>query len=141
MKVDYPKLESVNPKMCFSGRIMRMDRIVNTIFRKHIAPFGLTNSQLSMLFVTAKKKKVTQQLLTKILFLEKSSVSRNMRRLLEANLIEKDGTRSIQMTTKGKTLLEKVIPEWNKAMEEMNTLLGNSGQQAFETLYETITKQ
>lgn len=141
MKTDYPNLEAVNPRLCFSGRIMRMERIVNSIFRKHIAPFGLTNSQLSILFVTVKAEVVTQHALAKILFLEKSSVSRNMRRLLEADLIEKVGSRSIQMTTKGKQLLEQVIPEWSQAMEEVNTLLGSSGQLAFDTLYKTITKQ
>jgi len=43
------------------------------------------------------------------------------------------------MTLKGKRLLEKVIPEWEKAMNEMNTLLGKDGQQAFDAIYETIT--
>lgn len=141
MNVEYPNLEVANPSLCFSGRIMRMERIVGSIFRKHIAPFSLTNSQLSILFVTAKREMVTQNDLTETLFLEKSSVSRNIKRLLENNLIEKVGTRNIQMTTKGKSLLEQVVPEWNKAMEEMNALLGDTGQEAFNTLYKSITKQ
>ena len=78
-------------------------------------------------------------MLTQALFLEKSSVSRNLKRLLENNIIEKVGTRQIKMTLKGKRLLEKVIPEWEKAMNEMNTLLGKDGQQAFDAIYETIT--
>jgi DNA-binding MarR family transcriptional regulator len=140
MNSDFPKLEACDPRTCFSGRMMRMDRIISGIFRKHIAPFGLTNSQLSILFVTAKKGSVTQQILSDILFLEKSSVSRNMRRLLDMKLIKKINSRKIEMTIKGKELLEKIIPEWEKAMVEVNIILGEEGQEAFNTIYSSITK-
>ncbi|EDP70941.1 transcriptional regulator, MarR family protein [Flavobacteriales bacterium ALC-1] len=140
MNRDFPKLEACDPRTCFSGRMMRMDRIISKIFRKHITPFGLTNSQLSILFVTAKKGIVTQQLLSEVLFLEKSSMSRNMRRLLEMELIVRIDSRKIEMTLKGKALLEQIIPEWEKAMTEVNTILGNEGQKAFETVYASITK-
>ena len=138
MKQTFLKLEACNPSMCFSGRLMRMDRIISSIFRKHIAPFELTNSQLSILFVIAKKEIVIQQQLAETLFLEKSSLSRNIKRLLETALIEKINTKQIQVTEKGKALLERIIPHWEKAMDEVKELLGDDGQNAFNTVYQKI---
>lgn len=139
MKEEFPNLDVCNPSICFSGRMMRMDRIISAIFRKHLASFGLTNSQLSILFITAKKELVTQQQLADLLFLEKSSLSRNMKRLLDGALIKKINTRQLEMTTKGKTLLEQLIPKWENAMHEVNEILGIDGQTAFNTLYTKIT--
>ena len=139
MKVEFPNLDACNPSICFSGRMMRMDRIVSKIFRKHLASFNLTNSQFSILFITSKKRVVTQQKLADMLYLEKSSVSRNMKRLLDAEFIRKTTTRQIEMTTKGKKLLEQLIPKWENAMQEVNEILGEEGQIAFNTLYTKIT--
>jgi len=139
MKTEFPILNACNPSICFSGRMMRMDRIVSKIFRKHLASFGLTNSQLSILFITSKKGIVTQQELADMLYLEKSSISRNMKRLLEAEFIKKIDTRQLEMTLKGKQLLEQLIPKWEDAMIEVNDILGDDGRSAFNTLYTKIT--
>lgn len=139
MKVKFPNLDACNPSICFSGRMMRMDRIISKIFRKHLASFGLTNSQLSILFITSKKGIVTQQELADMLYLEKSSISRNMKRLLDAAFIKKINTRQLEMTVKGKKHLEQLIPKWEDAMQEVNDVLGDDGQTAFNILYTKIT--
>ncbi|WP_299123050.1 MarR family winged helix-turn-helix transcriptional regulator [uncultured Winogradskyella sp.] len=140
MNTDFPLLESCNPLICYSGRIMHVERIISNIFRNHISPFGLTNSQLSILFFTSKKGIVTQNLLSEMLFLEKSSVSRNMKRLLDTQLLQKKNKRQIEITLKGKRLLEEVIPEWNKAMEKINSIIEPEGQKAFDFIYNKFTK-
>ncbi|WP_400078694.1 MarR family winged helix-turn-helix transcriptional regulator [Winogradskyella sp. R77965] len=140
MNTEFPLLENCNPITCYSGRIMRIDRIISNIFRDHISNFGLTNSQLSILFYTSKKGIVSQSLLSEVLYLEKSSVSRNMKRLLQAKLLQKTNSRQIEITLKGKKLLEDVIPEWNKAMEKVNSILKPEGQHAFDLIYNKLTK-
>ena len=140
MNEDYPLLSSCNPSVCFSGRIMRLNRIITAIFRKHITPFELTTSQLSMLFVIAKKGSVSQRELCDILFLEKSSTSRNLLRLLQDGLVIKTASRQIKITEKGKQLLEDIIPHWEKAMEEVRSMLGEEGQHSFEIIYGKIAQ-
>ena len=140
MKETYPLLDSCNPSVCLSARMMQMDRIISTIFRKYLSPFGITNSQLSILFIIAKKGNTSQQQLCDQLFLEKSSVSRNMQRLLQARLLTKMTSRQLEITQKGRSLLEKIIPEWEKAMKEVKSILGVEGQASFEIVYNNLTK-
>ena len=109
------------------------------MFRKHISSFGITNSQLSILFVVVKKQVVTQALLSEMLYLEKSTVSRNIRRLLKNNYIAKDSKQQITMTEEGKTLLEKVIPEWEKGMAEARSILKGEGEEALNLIVASLT--
>ena len=87
--------KTFNPSVCISRKLMKCNRIVSTIFRQHFLPFGLSNSQISILFVVTKKGTVTQTELADILSLEKSTVSRNMQRLLQNNYLEKISTKEI----------------------------------------------
>ena len=138
MKKEFPLLDACDPSTCSSGKMMRLDRIVSTIYRKHISPFDLTNSQLSMLFVITKVDKISQHNLCTILYLEKSSVCRNIRRLINIGLIDKVNSKQLTVTKKGKSILEKLIPAWGKANEEVKALLGTDGQEAFNTVYKKL---
>ncbi|MEX0291120.1 MAG: MarR family winged helix-turn-helix transcriptional regulator [Flavobacteriaceae bacterium] len=139
MHIEYPLLSSCDPSVCFSSRMMRLNRIISSIFRKHITPFGLTPSQLSILFVVAKKGNKSQRELCDLLFLEKSSTSRNLQRLLEGDLVKKNALRQIEITKEGRLLIEKIIPSWEEAMEEVRSILGKEGQDSFEVIYDRIT--
>ncbi len=134
MKAKYPNLESANPSQCIASKMMKCNRILSQVFRKHLLNFGLTNSQMTILFIIAKKGDVTQAQLASMLYLEKSTVSRNMRRLFEKELIIKEKNQIINITEKGKSFLEKIIPQWDKAMEESRKLLANDGLEALDTV-------
>lgn len=138
-KSTFPNIQSCSPQHCISGKMMKCNRIILQVFRKHIGRFGITNSQLSILFVTAKKETVTQRFLSEMLFLEKSTVSRNIRRLLKDGHISKDSKQQITMTYEGKILLEKVIPEWEKAMAEAKEVLKNEGEEALNLIFTNLT--
>lgn len=86
-----------------------------------------------MLFILSKRGKLTQQELADMLFLEKSSVSRNKLRMLQQELLEKDG-RKLFISQKGLTLLNEVIPHWDNAMEEAKQKLGTEGLSSLNSL-------
>ena len=132
-KTGYQNIDSCDPRTCINSKIGRSQRIINSIFRKHVRQFGITSSQLSILFVLSKRGKCTGKELANILYLEKSSVSRNKRRMLEQELLESEGLH-ILITNKGLELLEKVIPSWEKAMEETKKKLGNLGEESLNTI-------
>ncbi len=129
-KSTYPNIETLQPQYCIAGKMMRCNRLVSQIFRKYLLPFNITTSQLTILFIAAKKGTITQTFLSEVLYLEKSTVSRNMRRLLEQNYLVKATKKEINITTKGKKLLEQIIPEWEKAMTEIRTSLKQEGEEA-----------
>lgn len=139
MYEDFPNIENCNPRSCISGKVMRSQRIVSSIFRKYLAQFDLTNSQLSTLFVIAKSKGATQVRIAEVMFMDKSTVTRNLSRLLKSNIIEKKG-KQVFLTYEGKVFLEKVIPVWEEAMTEMKAKLGSEGLDALDTVVANLTR-
>ena len=138
--MELENLDSFDPKNCISGKMMRLNRVTANIFRKHLSPFGITDSQLTLLFILSKRDDLNQSKLSQIAKLEKSSLSRNLNRLMDSELISKQEFPLIQITIKGKALVNKIIPEWQKAMDEISTLLGKVGVNALDTLTDKLIK-
>lgn len=135
----YPNLETCDPRQCISSRILKCNRIISGVFRKHLLPYNITNSQMSILFILAKRGTSTQQELATMLYLEKSTISRNMKRLFDGDLIEKKNAKQIEITATGKGFLERIIPAWDCAMEESRALLTEKGEEALTILLNQLT--
>ena len=138
--MELENLNNFNPRECISGKIMRVNRVIANIFRKYLSPFGITDSQLTHLFILAKKDNMNQKELADFTKLEKSSLNRNLKRLFDAELISKTNFPKLQITTKGKMLVNQIIPEWKKAMSEIEALLGQDGKEALNTLMDKLIK-
>ncbi len=110
--------------------MMQCNRIVANVFRKYLQPLGITDSQLSILFVVTKGKSVNQKKLSDFLYLDKSTVNRNITRLFKEGYIYREETKFLHTTKKGKQFLEKVVPQWDLAMEEIREILGKEGEYA-----------
>lgn len=136
---DFPNLNSCNPQVCISGKITRCNRIIASVFRKHLKPFGITNSQLSTLFIISKAPNPTQKLLSEKMYMDKSTVNRNLKRLLESRCIDKLNVHDLQVTIKGKELLEQVIPHWENAMTEIRSILEEEGEKALDIVVQKLT--
>ena len=134
---EFQLLNATDPRTCLSGKIGRISRITGNIFRKHLKPFGISSSQMSLLFLLSKRDGLTQKEICDILYMEKSTLNRNLNRLLEKGQLSKARFPAIIITQQGKELLEKVIPSWQKAMQEIRELLGEDGEAA---VYTTLTK-
>lgn len=76
-----------------------------------------------------------------ILALEKSTVSRNLTRLIKNDFLLKNTSRELIITENGKSLLERIIPSWLKAKAEVAERIGQSGQEALDTLITKITTE
>lgn len=123
------KLETLNPSICIGSRLKMLSRNVENIYRKHLKPHNITLSQLSILFFIAKNNRVRQKEIGKYFSLERSTVSRDLTRLIKNNLINKDGTETrsaVTVTETGLNLLEDIIPSWKLAHEESSALLGEN---------------
>jgi DNA-binding MarR family transcriptional regulator len=135
----FPIVENCNPSVCISGKLMKCNRIVSSVFRKHLKPYGITNSQLSTLFVITKAENPSQKLLSDKLYMDKSTVNRNLRRLMENGWVVKKNIHQLQTTTKGNVLLETVIPHWENAMAEIRNLLEDEGELALNIMLQKLT--
>src|SRR5690606_4203556 len=96
-------LENFDPLTCISGKMSRLTRRTAGIFRKHLKPYGITSSQLSLLFILSKQTKgLTQTQISDIAILEKSSLNRNLQRLFEMKYLSRSEFPLITITSKGK---------------------------------------
>ncbi len=129
--------EQFDPSICISNKVRQVNRVVANIYRKYLQPFNITDSQLTLLFVLSKKGELTQTELCRMLHLEKSSINRNLQRLLERQLITKE-SRIICITIDGIRFVEEIIPEWKKALQETEQLLNKDGVLAVNTLIKKI---
>lgn len=138
--MEFKNIASFNPRECISGKIMRLNRLTANVFRKYLAPFNVTDSQLTLLFILSKKGKSNQKELSQIAKLEKSSLNRNLKRLVDKNYITRKEFPQLKLTHTGKIFVEKIIPEWEKAMTEIKELITEEGLNGINIALENITK-
>ena len=138
--MEFKNIAEFNPRECVSGKVKRLNRLTANVFRKHLSPFGITDSQVSLLFILSKKGKTNQKELTEITQLEKSSLNRNLKRLVDKNYISKQEFPLLKLTHTGKVFVENIIPEWRKAMTEIKGLISVEGLNGIDTALENISK-
>lgn len=134
MEPKFTALDACDPRQCIASKIMKANRLINNVFRKHLAQFDITNSQMSMLFVLYKRGKLRQSELSKTLYLEKSTVNRNIRKLLQSGYAEKTQDSTVSITQLGAELMNKAVPHWENAMTEIRSQLQQPGESALNTL-------
>lgn len=130
----FKHLDSVDPTTCISGKMNRISRLTANIFRKHLSGFDLTTSQLTLLFVLLKSGGKAQKEMADLLYLEKSSLNRNLKKIFEKQYATRNEFPIIKITHKGKVLLDEVIPHWEAAMKEVRSLLHHDGEEAINTI-------
>lgn len=121
---------------CIGLRLRRLSRIVDGYYRKNLIDYEITENQLTILFLLSEMKKVEQGRIGKVLKLERSTVSRNIKLLEKKGLIKRtpEYKPEIELTTKGKNIAIKLIPRWEKTMDELIAKLGDNGMQIINKL-------
>ena len=121
-----------------SGQASGRCGLYPSVFRKYLSRFGVTDSQTSLLFILSKMEGRSQKELTHITKLEKSSLNRNLARLIKQELISKEHFPMLTITPKGKQLTNDIIPTWRLAMAEIQEKLTAEGEQALNILHESL---
>lgn len=86
---------------------------------------------------------IEQNHIAKFLNLEKSSLSRNLVRLVDSGYIKKDGPANrpfIGLSSKGKALVDELSPKWEMAMDEIHSILDEADIKAFNQFERRIIK-
>jgi len=121
---------------CIGSRLRRLSRVVDGYYRKHFAGQNLTENQLTILFTLYETGSIQQGSLGKILALERSTISRNIRLLENSKLIRKtdDYRPEVELSMKGKNLAERIFPIWEHTMNELIGKIGEDGLQMISKL-------
>jgi len=119
----------LSPLDCTCFRVRGAARRVTQIYGRHLAPTGLKISQFSLLgFVTAEGP-VSIGRLSDLLTTDRTTLTRNLRPLLAAGLIERatsgDKRRhELVATTAGRVMLKRALPLWAAAEHEVRAAMG-----------------
>ena len=114
---------------CVGFRMRKLNRMVTAVYDGALASAGVKLSQFTVLVAIANIEKARPSDLTKFLEMDESTVSRNVERMCTRGwlkLAPDEDRRShlIEVTDKGRALIRKCFPAWQRAQEEISRRLG-----------------
>ena len=117
---------------CLAVRMRMLSRAVTGIYDEALRPAGIRVSQLNLLAHVAANDGVGQSQVGRELCMEKSTLSRNVERMVRQGWLEvwsgeDDRSQGLGVTAKGKRLIERTYPMWAKAQRKAKTVLGGPG--------------
>lgn len=114
---------------CVAVRLRLLNRLVTGVCDDGLRPFGVRVAQVNVLCAVANSGPVTPTDLAAALVMDKSTLSRDVDKLIEKGWVEKaaeDDARShtLSATAAGVQFLESVHPVWMKAQKQLAERLG-----------------
>lgn len=114
---------------CLATRVRQLSRIITRLYDDAMRPLGITASQYTLLAQLASRDGITAVEIGHELDIEKSTLSRNLKRLLALGLIIMDPPagrrgRGLHLTSKGQMTLKEAYPVWQGAQARAVSVMG-----------------
>jgi DNA-binding MarR family transcriptional regulator len=114
---------------CLGSRVRILSRAITRVFDEHFRPFDVTGAQLYLIGAIGLFGPSSPAELARSLSMDKSTLSRNLQRLVERGLITVDDATTgrgqvVDLTAEGGELLIRVQPSWSAAQEDARAILG-----------------
>ncbi len=112
---------------CIASRLRRLNRVVTNIYNAELTALGITASQFNILTALANMQPTSAAEISRVLHLEKSSLSRNLELMRRNGWIEsKAQARLVQLwiSAKGEVIYSKAFPSWERAQNKCHELFG-----------------
>ena len=128
---------------CYCINLRNAAAAVSEIYDSHLKAFGLTVRQYSLLTCLGQIGEASTTYLADYVCLDRTSVVRLIKPLLERELIEdlaESGKRDrrLHLSQKGKDLLEQAKPEYKKAHHEIENKLGKENLESIMNMFEVL---
>ena len=139
-KEETNKLDTEN-MCCPLGSLTLLSRTIGKMFRCHLSKLNVTNSQVGIFLMLSQKGEISQRELGKLLDLERSTMSRDLVRLVDQGFLYKVKEKKspqIGLTKKGQEFANEIAQEWQKGYDETRDLLGEQGLAALQLLEKRI---
>ena len=130
---------------CVALRARRMSRIITRIYDDAMRPLGLTASQFTLLTAVAQQDSITAAEIGFDLDIEKSTLSRNLKRLVALKLINMDPPagrrgRGLHLSEAGHTAIVSAFPVWRTTQAKVHDALGEGSTRTLDGLLEQAEK-
>jgi DNA-binding MarR family transcriptional regulator len=130
---------------CLATRVRQLSRIVTRVYDDAMRPLGITASQYTLLAQLAARDAITAVEIGHELDIEKSTLSRNLKRLLALGHITMDPPagrrgRGLHLTPKGQAILKEAFPIWQDAQKRAFTVMGAESRNTLDNLLHQAEK-
>jgi len=118
---------------CLGMPLRMLHRAVSAVYDEALGAHGLGIAHLNLLVAVERlDERATPSTISRVLMLEKSSVSREVDRLVERGWMTRrtraDGrSQLLALTVQGRRVIDAVLPSWEEAQARVLALLGDSG--------------
>jgi DNA-binding MarR family transcriptional regulator len=124
---------------CISTRVRQLSRIVTRVYDDALRPLGITASQFTLLTQLAQQDGITAVEIGSTLDIEKSTLSRNLKRLLALGHLTMDPPagrrgRGLHLTPKGQDVIQKAYPVWRDAQTRAIRVMGPESRATLDGL-------
>ncbi len=138
-----PAFDLINPASCVNGKLRKLHRMINALYMQRFKPYDLRGSMVSILFIIGKMPGIHQKKLSEMLVLDQSTMSRDLKKLLNRNLIQFLETpdarmKALQLSPEGCELIEEISPVWNEIHTKVHSLLGDFNIQQIDQITKAI---
>src|SRR5688572_2470041 len=116
---------------CIAVRLRMLNRVITNIYDDALRSLDLKVSQMNILVAAAKMGTARPIDVCEHLHLDVSTLSRNVERMkargwLEVVPDDEDGrAQPFRLTPRGRKLLEKAVPAWREAQQQVKKVLGD----------------
>jgi len=124
---------------CIAVRVRLINRVITALYDEALRPFGLRISQANILSAVAHMGEARPALVSRILRIEKSTLSRDLDLMKQNGWLESDPptggrNQTIRLTPRGTKLLGKIQPSWEQAQAQAKRLIGEHGETALRQI-------
>lgn len=136
---DLADIAATTTSACLATRVRQLSRIVTRVYDDAMRPLGITASQFTLLNQLAQQDGITAVEIGFTLDIEKSTLSRNLKRLLALGMIIMDPPagrrgRGLHLTPKGQAVLKDAYPVWVEAQRRATTVMGPDSKATLDLL-------
>ena len=115
---------------CACHKVRTAARAVTRAYDEALRPVGLRATQMTVLVATAADDAMSITALAKVMGMDRSTLTRNLRPLEAEGLITlgNEGwrrSRTLEITRKGRARLREAVPLWEKAQQTLRGKLGD----------------
>jgi DNA-binding MarR family transcriptional regulator len=130
---------------CLATRVRQLSRIITRVYDDALRPLGITASQYTLLAQLASRDGITAVEIGTELDIEKSTLSRNLKRLLALGHIIMDPPagrrgRGLHLTPKGTSVLRDAFPIWQGAQNRTVGVMGSDSRTTLDSLLRQAEK-
>ncbi len=124
------KMHNANVRNCACFNLRKTSRAITQHYDRVLQPSGLRGTQFTILATTAKSEAITITQMAKQLVMDRTTLTRNLRPLEKQGFIEiipgdDLRTRYVTLSKKGRNVLTKALPLWEKAQRHFEKGLGD----------------